>query len=281
MNSPHRLGFYAISFNPADHEIIDGDPKLRRTYLNQVIAAEDLEYYAALRKYNILIEQRNRLLKQLALNPVPSSDLLDAFTEPLVALSTTISKKRIHWLNRMIPVLNRKLGEISGNKQLPVFIETTLSSIEGMVVALYGTELTWSESTYRDQLIQALVRLRNAELRVGSTLVGAHRDQWNFKTDFAVLKGRASQGEVRSVLLSMKLAEIENYQLTTSIKPVLLLDDFSSELDSERRQFLLSYLQYSRLQAFVTTTENLNGVKSGLRVSEGKIQYEDLKKNWE
>lgn len=276
LSSPHRLGFYAISFNPADHEIIEGDPKIRRSYLDHAIAAENIEYRISLRNFLSLVEQRNRILKQQAEGHSVDPDLLNSFTDPLVRLSAEITGLRVLWLNKMIPVLNRKLGEISGNKQLPVFTEVTLGGIDEEKIPLYGTQILWDNASHQEKLHHALSRKKGAELRVGSTLVGAHRDQWNFRTDFAPLKGRASQGEVRSVLLSLKLAEIENYQITTRIKPVLLLDDFSSELDLERRQFLLSYLQSLRLQAFVTTTENLTGVKSGFRVKEGKIQHEDL-----
>ncbi|MCM0604808.1 MAG: DNA replication and repair protein RecF [Xanthomonadaceae bacterium] len=276
LSSPSRLGFYAISFNPADHEIIEGDPKIRRTYLNHAIAAENLEYWVLLKNFTSLVDQRNKLLKQQDQYQSIDEDLLNSFTAPLLRLSAEITGYRVHWLNRMIPVLNRKLGEISGNKQLPVFIEMTLGGIDHEKLALYGTPVSWNNADYQNRLNAVLIKKRSAELRICSTLVGAHRDQWNFRTDFAALKGRASQGEVRSVLLSLKLAEIENYQITTRIKPVLLLDDFSSELDLERRQFLLSYLQSLRLQAFVTTTENLTGVRSGFKVREGKIQPEDL-----
>jgi len=98
--------------------------------------------------------------------------------------------------------------------------------------------------------------LEEAELRTRSSLVGPHRDDWAFFLGDHVLKGHGSQGEVRSALLALKLSEIELFRERTGHRPLLLLDDFSSELDRERRSFLLRFLSETDLQVFITTTED-------------------------
>jgi DNA replication and repair protein RecF len=133
------------------------------------------------------------------------------------------------------------------------------------------------ERSFREKLTE----LETAELRSGSTLVGPHRDDWSFTFGEHVLKGHGSQGEVRSALLALKLLEIELFQKRTGHQPILLLDDFSSELDQERRGFLLRYLMNTQLQVFVTTTEDsvalAMGVGKRFQVQEGKLkEWKDL-----
>ena len=98
--------------------------------------------------------------------------------------------------------------------------------------------------------------LEAAEWRIGYSLVGPHRDDWAFYLGDQPLKGHGSQGEVRSALLALKLSEIELFRNRTGHRPLFLLDDFSSELDRERRSFLLRFLSETDLQVFVTTTED-------------------------
>jgi DNA replication and repair protein RecF len=93
------------------------------------------------------------------------------------------------------------------------------------------------------------------EREVGVTLAGPHRDDWMLLANGQPLKLFGSQGEVRSALLALKLCEIDLYRAHTGMEPVLLLDDFSSELDQHRRSFLLEFLESSPFQVFVTTTE--------------------------
>jgi len=121
--------------------------------------------------------------------------------------------------------------------------------------------------------------LEEAELRSRSSLVGPHRDDWTFFLGRQFLKGHGSQGEVRSALLALKLSEIELFQKRTGHRPLLLLDDFSSELDRERRAFLLSFLMETSLQVFVTTTEaQFQTSGKRFRVSQGCLNSFDDRK---
>jgi len=116
-----------------------------------------------------------------------------------------------------------------------------------------------------------LSSLEDTEMRVRNSLVGPHRDDWTFFLGDPVLKGHGSQGEVRSALLALKLSEIELFRERTGHRPLLLLDDFSSELDRERRMFLLSFLSRTDLQVFVTSTEESISIGRRFWVSKGTL----------
>lgn len=115
--------------------------------------------------------------------------------------------------------------------------------------------------------------LEAAEWRSGHSLVGPHRDDWAFYLGSQALRGHGSQGEVRSALLALKLCEIDLFRIETGHRPIFLLDDFSSELDRERRTFLLKYLADSDLQTFVTTTEDSSLYGKKFKVSQGSLDY--------
>jgi recombinational DNA repair ATPase RecF len=121
-----------------------------------------------------------------------------------------------------------------------------------------------------------------AEFRARSTLVGPHRDDWGFALNShggQLLKGHGSQGEVRTALLALKLSEIELFRKRTGHRPLLLLDDFSSELDRHRREFLMNYLAETDLQVFVTSTEapmeDIQKLGARFEIEAGKIYAAD------
>jgi DNA replication and repair protein RecF len=116
--------------------------------------------------------------------------------------------------------------------------------------------------------------------------VGPHRDDFLIKVGAEASGGDpdlvdvGSQGEIRSVLLALKLTELEEFERITGVQPVLLIDDFSSELDSTRRGFLLNYLEDSRLQIFVTSTDDLitdlGSKGKSIRMHQGRIEQDSL-----
>ena len=110
----------------------------------------------------------------------------------------------------------------------------------------------------------------------GTTLLGPHRDDWSFFLESQPLKILGSQGEVRSALLALKLVEIRLFQEQTKTNPILLLDDFSSELDRKRRSFLLKFLESTDLQVFVTSTEAVEDLGKRFWVVNGSLSSNDL-----
>lgn len=281
-----ELGFHTIVFNPADHDLVRGEPALRRSYLDQVLAALDLEYLKTLQKYQRVLQQRNTLLKGRGV-PYPPPELLSGFTEPLCAFGSQLAARRLTWMKQINPILQEILSKIAPSQagvQIS-YISSWLSAQERESFEKFakknqelesihftGQGLSGSlEPVYRS-LWTKLVTLEAEERRAGYTLVGPHRDDWVFLLGDEVLKGHGSQGEVRSALLALKLAEVVLFQRMTGHTPLFLLDDLSSELDQKRRSFLLQFLTETQLQTFVTTTDEPLLAGARFWVSQGKIE---------
>jgi DNA replication and repair protein RecF len=262
-----EMGFHAVVFNPADHDLVRTDPATRRNYLDRAIAAEDVEYLKALSKYQRILQQRNAILKSET--PV-SRDIFLGFTEPLAQYAALLTYKRLEWLERLAEGLNDAVHRIA--PQQPdlrlIYLSNWAPPIESLcipnndlgTVHFSGQGSLPSLEILEQAFWKKLSLLEAAEWRAGHSLVGPHRDDWAFFLGDQILKGHGSQGEVRSALLALKLCEIGLFRKATGHRPLFLLDDFSSELDRERRSFLLKFLSESDLQVFVSTTEDSFGV---------------------
>lgn len=268
-----KIGFHAISFNPSDHDLVRGDPAVRRAYLDRVIAAENIEYLEALQKYRRIIDQRNTLLRS---SDRPSPDLLRSFSEPLISIGAWIVLKRLEWIQQLSSRLNAALHLFSPEDALLriFYLSDWVDFIPGICIqrnALSAEYFTGhgplpSLEVLKKKFEKKLTEVEIVEWKRRTSLVGPHRDDWAFFRGTQVLKGHGSQGEIRSALLALKFCEIELFRDATGYKPLFLLDDFSSELDQNRRLFLLRFLSETDLQVFVTTTdESLPSQGDGFR----------------
>jgi DNA replication and repair protein RecF len=277
-----ELGFHSVVFNPSDHDLVRGDPATRRNYLDRAIAAENVHYLKTVSKYQRIVTQRNVLLKSVSDNGQrTSNDLISGFTDQMIHLGSELAATRLEWILKLSERLNETVHQIAPNQPelRLVYLSNWAPEIDNLSInnkdlgsvnftghgALPSLELL--EQSFRKKLSQ----LEAAEWRSGHSLVGPHRDDWAFYLGGQPLRGHGSQGEVRSALLALKLCEIELFRIETGHRPIFLLDDFSSELDRERRTFLLKYLSESDLQVFVTTTEDSSQVGKKFRVSNGQL----------
>lgn len=285
-----QLGFHAVIFNPSDHDLVNGEPALRRSYLDRVSAAESIEYLTILRNYQKALEQRNALLKQ---GSPFSDDLMEGYTAQYCTLGAQLALYRLRWIQRLAEPLERIIAEIAPNQNLErgKLKLTYLSSWVPELTNFTGHGELPSLKLLEHSFQEKVHLLSTAERRIGYSLVGPHRDDWTFYLGNQVLKGFGSQGESRSALLALKLAEIELFRSQTGHKPIFLLDDFSSELDRERRLFLMRFLREIDLQTFITTTEASGFLQSDdfqiyhsqtsktFVVTNGKIRTDDAEKS--
>lgn len=272
----YELGFHAVIFNPSDHDLVRGDPATRRTYLDRVLAAEDVEYLKLLQKFQHTLDQRNALLKS-AESPLP--DILNGFTEPLARYSAELVQKRLGWILRLADWLNYMVQQIAPRQPdlSLVYLSNWVPPQDNLSLInrdLSDIHFTGHASLPSLELLEQAFwkkqsALEAAEWKTGHSLIGPHRDDWTFVLGNKILKNYGSQGEVRSALLALKLAEIELFRGATGHRPIFLLDDFSSELDLERRSFLLESLVDKDLQVFVTTTEDLSRMGARFRIIDG------------
>ncbi len=267
------IQFHAINLNPSSTDLIRGDPGTRRTYLNQAISSESPEYLDILKHYQKSLDQKNALLKQ---EGAIDGELLKILNENIALSGAKLIFFRLMFLKKINQTFVSFLREIAPNQTL--------------VFAGYKTGETLYFTGHFDfptlqnlveNLHQKLTEKGPVERYRKASVVGPHRDDLVFKVGTKVgpmlpdLVGVGSQGEIRSVLLALKLAELEEFEKASGVKPVLLIDDFSSELDSTRRSFLLRYLKDSDLQIFVTSTDDLSQSleSSGtlIRMNQGRI----------
>ena len=265
------IQFHAINLNPTSTDLIRSDPALRRNYLNQVISSENPEYLGVLKRYQKILDQKNALLKS---EDKFDFQLLKILNENLVQEGIFILHERLKYLKKLGQPIVDFLSKIAPHQE-PVHL--------GYFSKVFDTETLYftrhfevpSLQIIEENLHRKLTVLGSQERVRRSSLVGPHRDDVVFKVGNHDLIDVGSQGEIRSLLLALKLSELEEFKRHTGVQPILLIDDFSSELDSTRREFLLNFLKDSELQIFVTSTDLIEtkGTKDKMiRMITGKME---------
>lgn len=263
--------FLSVLFHPEDLNMLYLSPSLRRRYLDIVLSQSDRHYLAALSKYKKIISQRNALLKQIrtskheaqrsAINQAhvtsaggreecsSSSCLLedlDAWDQEAIRYGSQVMLSRLSYVD----FLSKNLGDFYN----------TIADTEAEITVKYSTKLTLEISTgiptleeLSAQYFEALYSRRQVDIIRAETTVGPHRDDLIFSLNGHNILSSASRGEFRTLLLAIKLAEIEFIKRLTGHFPVLLLDDVFSELDEKRQLHLIKSLK--GCQTIITTTE--------------------------
>lgn len=231
-----------VLFSPEDLFLIKGAPVGRRRFLDTEISQANPSYYRQLLQYNRIIMQRNTLLKKIR-EKKAKTDLLDSWDGQLAVLAAHLVAKRREAIKKLAMLSNLMHRRITGNK------ESLLLSYE-----TNGIELEAGRNM-AESYQQQLVNMRNIDIMRGSTGVGPHRDDIILTVNGINLRTFGSQGQQRTGVLALKLAELEYIKSETGEYPVLLLDDVMSELDENRREQLLSFIK-DKVQTFITATDD-------------------------
>ena len=234
-----------VLFLVDDLEIVRGEPARRRAFLDTDLAAMSRTYAWALRQYNRVIDQRNRLLKDIRENIGQGSDLLP-WNEQLASLG-----------GRVLEVRTRFIRDLNGVSE--AIYRGLTSSMQGMTLTYKreggeDNDAPLSREEYAAQLALSMQALESEEIRRGSSLVGPHRDEICFLIDGKDVRQFGSQGEQRTAALALRVAEFSILHQLIGEPPVLLLDDILSELDRTRRAALLNHLA-PIAQVIITTTD--------------------------
>ncbi|MDP9350702.1 MAG: DNA replication/repair protein RecF [Chloroflexota bacterium] len=245
----------AVMFGPQDLDLIVGSPSLRRRYLDITISQIDPHYVRTLQTYQKVVLQRNSLLKSLAergRRPPGEGepDQLSYWDEELVQHGSYLLMRRLEviaHLNRLADGLHSRLA--GTGEALEVLYRSTVTDETVPAAVAPG------EQAVRDQYRERLRVGRQEELRRAVTLAGPHRDDIQFTVGGVDMGIYGSRGQQRSVILAVKLAEVELMSEATGEMPLLLLDDVVSELDPERRRYLLEAVLERRQQVLVTATD--------------------------
>ena len=230
----------SVLFSPEDLFMFKGAPAVRRKFLDAQISQASPVYLAALMRYNRLVDQRNSLLKKIR-DGLARADELDLWDEQLAACAEKILVKRLDAVDKLNFLANRIQRAISSNRE-------NLSVV-------YKMHRLDASTVNAENFFATLRTRRLADIKRGSTSVGAHLDDLNFFVNGHELKLFGSQGQLRTVALALKLSELQFIKSETGEYPLLLLDDVMSELDATRREMLLEFLRREKIQTLITATD--------------------------
>lgn len=216
-----------VFFSPEDLNIIKNGPDKRRRFIDLELSQLDKIYLSHLSNYNRVINQRNRLLKDLR-----DLETLDIWDIQLVQYGNEIRKRRKYFIDELNQIVSHIHDKLTGGKE--------------------NLQLVYEPNCANIPLEQAVKRNRDKDIRIKSTSVGPHRDDICFLTNGIDIRRFGSQGQQRTAALSLKLAEIELVKKIINDKPVLLLDDVLSELDKYRQNYLLESID--DIQTLITCT---------------------------
>lgn len=227
----------AVVFSPDDTGMVRMGPESRRRYLDRAVYMGDIGYLLCWHSYQRILKQRNHLLK--------SSDRtgLEVWTEKLAETGAEVIERRLKFVAVLDTKLQKYYATIAGG-----------SETSRLCYQPGGVGSSERESI-REELQELFKRHQRSDERYGTTTAGPHRDDLDFVLDERPLKAFGSQGQQKSFVLALKMAEMDNLHDTFGESPLLLLDDMSSELDARRNHNLMEFLTTREIQVFITTTE--------------------------
>lgn len=235
----HIGRFPLVMISPSDRDLINDGSELRRRYVDSVISQFDKLYLDDLINYNKALNQRNSLLKSFAERGYFDPESLEIWNEQMVALGARVFQRRKSFLNEFIPLFQHYFGLISGGKE--------------QVDLIYQSQLL--TGTIGDLMKQSVERDRAAQY----STVGIHKDDLEFLLDGYPLKRYASQGQQKSYVIAIKLAQFEFTRKINGFKPILLLDDIFDKLDDYRVQQVIRLVSENSFgQVFITDTQEEN-----------------------
>jgi DNA replication and repair protein RecF len=252
--------FTSVIFLPQMTRIIEGGPEERRRYLNICIAQSERSYTQILADYNQTLTQRNALLKQLNERGGDEKQL-DFWDQLLTSKGAVLIQTRIHAIEELGDLAIRIHEKLTGSKEvLRLFYQPSYDPIakpEGQIALPMQTKVQRTGiplNQIQQGFASRLAELRREEIIRGVTTIGPHRDEFRVQCNGIDLTDFGSRGQIRTALISLKLAEMEWLKAKTGEWPVLLMDEILAELDEERRNYLIGYLQNVE-QAVITSTD--------------------------
>lgn len=231
-----HIGFLpSVMISPYDANLISDSSESRRKFLDAMISQTDSDYLFALIQYQKTLQQRNALLKYFAKNRTFDLDSLEIYNEPLNKFGTQIFEKRQRFVASILPTIQHFYEIISkGNEKVSVIYESNLNKQD--------FEEILSENLEKDRVLTYTSR-------------GIHKDDLRFEMNENLIKKFGSQGQQKSFLIALKLAQIKRIKDITNKNPILLLDDIFDKLDDNRVSQLIELVNQQNFgQIFITDT---------------------------
>ena len=216
-----HVGFIPlVIISPSDTNLISEGSDVRRKFIDSVISILDNSYLNELIQYNKLIAQRNALLKYFALNQSFDNETLGIYNEQIIPLGSNIFEKRKQFLENFIPIFQKYYQLITENAE--------------------NVQLVYSSSLFEDTFEELLSKNINKDKALQYTSVGIHKDDLSFEIDNYPIKKFGSQGQQKSFLIALKLAQFDFIKQQSGVLPILLFDDIFDKLDESRVQKIVT-----------------------------------------
>jgi DNA replication and repair protein RecF len=231
-----HIGFIPlVIISPADRDLIVEGSETRRKFVDSVISQLDTTYLLELIQYQKILNQRNALLKYFALNQVFEKDTLSIYNEQLNNLGHRIFRKRKDFITDFIPIFNKHHQAITGSQE--------------------KVQLIYESSLFEKDLLSLLEENLSKDRALHYTSVGIHKDDLSFEIDGFPIKKFGSQGQQKSFLIALKLAQFEFIKKQSGVKPILLFDDIFDKLDESRVEKIIEMVNNDTFgQLFISDT---------------------------
>ncbi|SEB35349.1 DNA replication and repair protein RecF [Tenacibaculum sp. MAR_2009_124] len=224
-----------VIISPADRDLIVEGSDTRRKFIDGVISQQDKKYLQSLLAYGKVVQQRNALLKYFAANRTFDALNLKVYDEQLIQYGTVIHEKRKTFLEQFAPIFIEKHGVISGNEE--------------------KVNLKYKSQLFENDFESLLTKSLEKDKMLQYTSVGIHKDDLSFEIGEYPIKKFGSQGQQKSFLIALKLAQFEFIKQQVNITPILLLDDIFDKLDENRVTQILELVNQKDFgQIFITDT---------------------------
>jgi DNA replication and repair protein RecF len=232
-----------VQFSSLDLDLVRGSPDSRRNWLDALLIQLEPIYAHILHQYQQILRQRNALLKAMRQQEeTADTTQLSLWDAQLAEAGSRVTRRRARVLERLAPLAQVWHASISGRAE--------------HLEIRYLPNVNWTEDAparVQEAFLQKLAQRRLAERQLGATVVGPHRDEIAFIINQTPAKSYGSQGQQRTLVLALKLAELKLIEEVVGEPPLLLLDDVLAELDSKRQNQLLDAIQ-ERFQTLITAT---------------------------
>ena len=231
--------FRTVLFTPDELMLIKGPPQGRRRFLDMEISQVSPRYYEEFLRYSRAVQQRNAAFRVAQMRGKPAD--VDIWDMQIATSACYMVKKRMESIQKMNAMASEMEQLLTGNKE----------NLEIRYVQQGAEEIHTDMEWYLEKLSKS----REEDAKLCHTSVGPHRDDLKFMMNGLDISAYGSQGQQRTAILAMKLAETEFIKEETGEYPVLLLDDIGSELDGKRKKALFNFLKENHIQGFMTGTD--------------------------
>lgn len=263
--------FPVVVFSPDDLQIIREGPSVRRRFINLEASRLNPIYFKDLKAYQRVLLQRNHLLKEKQ-NHRRLNELLEPWDQSLVSLGSRIIRTRIEIIDLLEKEADLFFGLLTNSREK--------ISLEYTSTVNHSQDSAATENNFR----LALIKKRDQEVKRGTTAIGPHLDDIKIAINGYDTRRYSSQGQKRTAALALKMAEVSLFEKRNSDCPIILLDDVFSELDNDRKQLLLDFLNDNTGQCFISSAVDLDNLGDNLHrgykyfsVFRGSIQDETVR----